>query len=129
MRAAPASGASHRLAELLSAEDDMYSQLLEETFESAAQRKERLFSKAKALRAAREQKRREFVAKITEERWRCVLIVLIVSPAAVRVRRPHSRVCASVRAPMTSAPWIHKPSLSAAPKSALLSWRKPRQRA
>ena len=73
----------------------MYSQLLEETFESAAQRKERLFSKAKALRAAREQKRREFVAKITEERWRCVLIVRIVRPAAACASTSQPRVCFS----------------------------------
>lgn len=59
-----------RLAEMLSEEDDMYSQLLEETFETPDQRKARLFGKAKALRAAREAKRRALVAKITEDRWR-----------------------------------------------------------
>ena len=84
---------SYRLAELLSSEDDMYSQLLSETFESADQRKARLFAKAKALRAAREEKRRQFVDRIAQERWRCVLSSGLSRGRARWVPLPAACVC------------------------------------
>lgn len=60
----------NRLAQLLTDEQETYEREIEATFETPAQRKERLFARAKALRARREGERKALVAQLEFERVR-----------------------------------------------------------